>query len=322
MLSLNLLSAKSVPVYDCDQILHKIKDLNENKEDLSLKKLYEKLIQKGSSRYLVSPYSANHIKELKTNHPNFVDVIDDIVGEIVTCQKTGKNFKLYPILLAGDPGVGKTYFSKQIAHALNSPFFYQNMSTLTAGWVLSGSSTTWSGAKCGKVATSLINEDYANPLILLDELDKTGGDSRYDPFGVLLELFEGETAKQFKDEYLDVSMDSSHINWVCTANDIEKIPDYIQSRMSVYHISRLDKLEQVEQTKKIFNILLEELNLKSGFEQLSDEVIEICLSLSTRELKKEIYNAISRALSDDRVRLGTKDFRVSVCNKKKSIGFN
>lgn len=322
MLNLNLLSAKSVPVYDCEQVLHKIKDLNENKEDLSLKKLYEKLLQKGSSRFLVSPYSANYIKDLKANHPNFVDVIDDIVGEIVTCQKTGKNFKLYPILLAGDPGVGKTYFSKQIAHALNSPFFYQNMSTLTAGWVLSGSSTTWSGAKCGKVATSLINEDYANPLILLDELDKTGGDSRYDPFGVLLELFEGETAKQFKDEYLDVSIDSSYINWVCTANDIDRIPDYIQSRMSVYHISKLETLQQVEQTKKIFNMLLEELKLQSAFEQMSDEIIDICLSLSTRELKKEIYNAISRALTEDRYRLAVKDFRAYSTNKKRNIGFS
>lgn len=321
MLNLNLLSAKSVHVYDCEQIMHKIKDLNENKEDLSLKKLYEKLIQKGSSRFLVSPYSAKNIQDLKTNHPNFEQVIDDIVGEIVTCQKTGKNFKLYPILLAGDPGVGKTYFSKQIAHALNSPFFYQNMSTLTAGWVLSGSSTTWSGAKCGKVATSIINEDYANPMILLDELDKTGGDSRYDPFGVLLELFEGETAKQFKDEYLDVSMDSSHINWICTANEVEKIPDFIQSRMSVYHISRLNNTEQIEQTCKIFNMLLTELGLGPVFESLSEEVIELCVSLSTRELKKEIYNAISRALTEDRHKLLVRDFRVSNAPKKKSIGF-
>lgn len=321
MFNLNLLSAKSVHVYDCEQIMHKIKDLNENKEDLSLKKLYEKLIQKGSSRFLVSPYSAKSIQDLKTNHPNFEQVIDDIVGEIITCQKTGKNFKLYPILLAGDPGVGKTYFSKQIAHALNSPFFYQNMSTLTAGWVLSGSSTTWSGAKCGKVATSIINEDYANPMILLDELDKTGGDSRYDPFGVLLELFEGETAKQFKDEYLDVSMDSSHINWICTANEVEKIPDFIQSRMSVYHISRLNNTEQIEQTCKIFNMLLTELGLGSVFESLSEEVIELCVSLSTRELKKEIYNAISRALTEDRHKLLVRDFRVSNVPKKKSIGF-
>ena len=69
------------------------------------------------------------------------------------------------------------------------------MSSLTAGWILSGASSQWNNAKPGKVATALIHGEYANPLMVLDEVDKAGGDARYDPMGPLYGLLERDTAR-------------------------------------------------------------------------------------------------------------------------------
>ena len=114
------------------------------------------------------------------------------------------------------------------------------MNSLTAGWVLTGASAQWHNARPGKVAQTLVEGDYANPIVVLDEVDKTGGDHRYDPMGALYALLERDTAMQFKDEFLDVSMDASHILWVATANDESVLPEPILNRMNVYVIERPD----------------------------------------------------------------------------------
>ncbi|MBL3335783.1 AAA family ATPase, partial [Klebsiella pneumoniae] len=80
---------------------------------------------------------------------------------------------------------GKTHFARQLANVLGTGFEFVSMSSLTAGWILSGASSQWSHAKPGKVAQALVCGDYANPLMVLDEVDKAGGDARYDPMGAL-----------------------------------------------------------------------------------------------------------------------------------------
>jgi MoxR-like ATPase len=144
------------------------------------------------------------------------------------------------MLLLGEPGLGKTYFAKKLAHALSTGFEFVSMSSLTAGWVLTGASAQWHNARPGKVAQTLIEGEYANPVVVLDEVDKAGGDARYDPMGALYSLLEPDTAAHFKDEFIDVDMDASHILWVATANDESVIPEPILNRMNVYSIERPD----------------------------------------------------------------------------------
>ena len=144
------------------------------------------------------------------------------------------------MLLLGEPGLGKTYFAKRLAHVLATGFEFVSMSSLTAGWVLTGASAQWHNARPGKVAQTLIEGEYANPVVVLDEVDKAGGDARYDPMGALYGLLERDTATHFKDEYIDVDIDASHILWVATANDESSIPEPILNRMNVYAIERPD----------------------------------------------------------------------------------
>ena len=91
--------------------------------------------------------------------------------------------------------------------------------------MLTGASAQWQNARPGKIAQALIEGEYANPVVVLDEIDKSGGDHRYDPMGALYTLLERDTAASFKDEFIDVDMDASHILWIATANDDSAIPE-------------------------------------------------------------------------------------------------
>ena len=114
------------------------------------------------------------------------------------------------------------------------------MSSLTAGWVLSGASSQWKNAKPGKVFDTFLNGDYANPVIVVDEIDKASGDGQYDPLGALYELLEIETATRFVDEFVELPIDASGAVWLATANDAARIPEPLLSRLTVYEIDAPD----------------------------------------------------------------------------------
>ena len=145
------------------------------------------------------------------------------------------------MLLLGAPGVGKTHFAREIAHLLGTGLGFISMSSLTAGWVLSGASSQWKGARPGKVFETLVDGQYANPVMVVDEIDKARGEHAYDPMGALYSLLEHETAGCFTDEFAEVAIDASQVIWVATANDERAIPEPILNRMKVYEVLTPDR---------------------------------------------------------------------------------
>src|SRR5438045_7423930 len=206
-----------------------------------LKSWYARMRELGGSRYIIKPSTTAAVDDLCERSPNFVNVIDDLRKYLALAVAGNEAVQFTPMLLLGEPGLGKTYFAKRLAQALGTGFEFVSMSSLTAGWVLTGASAQWNNARPGKVAKTLIEGDYANPVVVLDEVDKAGGDARYDPMGALYTLLERDTAVHFKDEFIDVGMDASHILWVATANDESSIPEPILNRMNVYVIDRPDQ---------------------------------------------------------------------------------
>lgn len=183
---------------------------------------------------------------LETEMPNFRQVIHQI-ELLLTLQKAGRNFlELPPLLLAGDPGVGKTYFAKQFAKAMGIDSHVLHMENATSSMSLVGLEQHYATASPGIVFDRLVKGAHANPILVLDELDKASSGARHPPANALYQLLEANTARQFHDQScLDVALDASHINWIITANDLRRIPLPLLTRLKVVHVPEPTRRERI-----------------------------------------------------------------------------
>jgi ATP-dependent Lon protease len=222
-------------VYDVPRVEKALQELSPGASE-ALRALYEKMLRLGGQRFTVKPSALPEMQKLFDELPNFSAVLEDIRKHLALCVDSEDSIELPPMLLLGEPGIGKTHFARKLADLLGTGFGFVPMSSLTAGWVLSGASSQWKNAKPGKVFDTFLNGEYANPVIVVDELDKTSGDGQYDPLGALYELLEVETATRFVDEFVELPIDASGAVWLATANDPARIPEPLLSRLSVYEI--------------------------------------------------------------------------------------
>lgn len=287
-----------------------------------LRTLYEKMRERGGERFLIRPSSTDGFDALHDACPNFKPVIDDIRKHTTLAIAGNEPVQFIPILLLGEPGVGKTHFAKCLAQALGTGFEFVSMSSLTAGWILSGASSQWMNAKPGKVARSLVEGEFANPLIALDEVDKAGGDARYDPMGALYTLLEQDTAVHFKDEFIEVAVNASHILWVATANDEATIPEPILNRMNVYAIERPDRDGAMRIVRALYREILAAHSWGFDPETLDDEVLEKLADIPPRDMRKLLLDAFGNAKIEGRSHLMLKDLNLERLAKRKAkIGF-
>jgi ATP-dependent Lon protease len=156
-------------VYRCDEVekrLHKLPA----KEHEHLRGTYERMLEKGPERFQVKPSGLPAMEHLYDELPNFHPVLDDIRRQLALCHDSRDALEITPMLLLGPPGVGKTHFAREVAKLLGTGMGFISMSSLTAGWVLSGASSQWKGARPGKVFETLVDGQYANPVIILGGL--------------------------------------------------------------------------------------------------------------------------------------------------------
>src|SRR5918992_1031765 len=226
-------------VYDVATVEKALQELPPSANE-ALRTLYEKMLRLGGQRFTVKPSALPAMERLFAELPNFTDVLADIRKHLALCIDSNDSIELPPMLLLGEPGIGKTHFARKVAELLGTGFGFVPMSSLTAGWVLSGASSQWKNAKPGKVFDTFLNGDYANPVIVVDELDKASGDGQYDPLGALYELLEVQTATRFIDEFVELPIDASGTVWLATANDPARIPEPLLDRLAVYEIDAPD----------------------------------------------------------------------------------
>src|SRR5262252_5691849 len=226
-------------VYDVPTVEKALQDLPPGASE-ALRAVYEKMLRLGGQRFTVKPSALPEMQKLFDELPNFAVVLEDIRKHLALCIGSDDSVELPPMLLLGEPGIGKTHFARKMAQMLGTGFGFVPMSSLTAGWVLSGASSQWKNAKPGKVFDTFLNGDYANPVIVVDEIDKASGDGQYDPLGALYELLEIETATRFVDEFVELPIDASGALWLATANDAARIPEPLLDRLAVYQIDAPD----------------------------------------------------------------------------------
>lgn len=308
-------------VYDLDQVETALNDLSEGAND-ALRTTYEKMLKTGNLRFCVKPNRMPSIDDLIDALPNFADPLDDIRKQVALCLETEDRLELMPILLLGDPGIGKTHFAKQLARLLGTAYQYVAMSSLTAGWILSGASSQWKNAKPGKVFDALVNGSYANPVITVDEIDKATGDSQYDPLGALYALLEHDTAQSFIDEFAEIPINAGHVIWIATANDARSIPEPIMNRMNVYEIPPPDRDGARRIAQSIYAEIRGAHNWGLRFpKQLGDDALDALKNASPREMRRAILNGFGAARIDGRDEIGGGDIRLDFGNRRRPIGF-
>ena len=266
------------------------------KEHEHLRATYERMLEKGPERFQVKPSGVPAMDHLYDELPNFHDVLDDVKRQLALCQDSRDALELAPMLLLGPPGVGKTHFAREVAALLGTGLGFISMSSLTAGWVLSGASSQWKGARPGKVFETLVDGQYANPVMVVDEIDKARGEHAYDPMGALYSLLEVDTAGSFTDEFAEVAIDASQVIWVATANDERTIPEPILNRMSVYEVQAPDRDAARTIALRLYQSIRRAHDWGTRFEpEPTDAVLDAMGELAPREMRRAWMTAFGNA---------------------------
>lgn len=180
----------------------------------------------------------NYCDTLACNFPNFAEVVEFIRNQLALSSVGNLALRLPPILLVGPPGVGKSEFLLTIASDLSTRLEIIDMSCAQTSSSLSGSEAYWGNSAPGMLFNTLTQGDVANPIFMLDEIDKAGGDSRFDPLATLHQLLEPRQAALFHDLSVpEVTVNTSYVIWVATANSIESISAPIRDRFVVFEVA-------------------------------------------------------------------------------------
>lgn len=311
-------------VYEVPRVEQALDDLSElgSSANEQLKATYVRMIKAGGQRFTIKPSALPDIDSLIEEMPNFAAPLEDIRRQLALCLSSSDTLELEPMLLLGDPGIGKTHFARRVSKLLGTGYSFIGMSSLTAGWILSGASAQWKNSKPGKVFEALVRGEYANPVIVVDEIDKAGGDSQYDPLGSLYTLLEHDTAREFMDEFAEVPIDASDVVWIATANESRSIPEPILNRMNVYEIDAPDLDASRHIAGGIYRELREEHAWGRQFpERLEGEPLDRVARLKPREMRRVLLAAFGNAKLAGRDCIEATDVIEDRIVKKARIGF-
>ncbi|MGD8417219.1 MAG: endopeptidase La [Pseudomonadales bacterium] len=173
---------------------------------------------------------------LNRHHEGLTDIKDRILEFLALGIMKGEVAGSI-ICFVGPPGVGKTSLGRSIAESLGRKFYRFSVGGMRDEAEIKGHRRTYIGAMPGKLIQALKDTAVANPVIMLDEVDKIGASFQGDPASALLEVLDPEQNGTFHDHYLDVDVDLSRVLFICTANQLDTIPGPLLDRMEVIHLS-------------------------------------------------------------------------------------
>lgn len=295
-----------VKLFELRDVISRVQSLDEREKDVRdrLRDTLFRLTMSGEWRPLGSNRTSWRaaMDDLAELHPNFVRCIDESLRPTVAIRAAGGLACPAPMLLLGKPGVGKSHFASALGKCLCVPTLKVDMASAQSGSTLSGSSAFWSNSAPGMLFETLAFgaeglPACADPVVFLDEIDKVGGDQRYNPLGPLYSLLEAGSARQFIDEALPgLPLDASHVRWVLAANSIETIPAPLLSRVQVFEIEEPTPVARRELMRRIFASVVSDASLEDFETAVPEAVLDAHVATGLRAFKRFSLAAIGRAL--------------------------
>ncbi|PID27672.1 MAG: endopeptidase La [Candidatus Cloacimonadota bacterium] len=279
---------------------------------------------------------------LDKDHFGLKDVKERIL-EYLAVRKLKSDTKGSILCLSGPPGVGKTSMGKSIARAMKRKFVKASLGGVRDEAEIRGHRRTYIGSMPGIIIKQIKKSGVANPVILLDEIDKLGQSHQGDPASALLEVLDPQQNNIFVDHYLDLPFDLSKVVFIMTANYLQNIPAPLLDRMEILDLPSYlltEKVEiaknyliprQIEEnglekksikfTKKAIEFIAQNYTREAGVRKLEQKIEKVCRKIA---IKKALGEDFDPKIDVDRVKelLGNRYITPEMANRKNEIGIS
>ncbi|MDP2173268.1 MAG: endopeptidase La [Candidatus Cloacimonadaceae bacterium] len=261
--------------------------------------------------------------------------------EFIAVKKLKGGLKGPILCFVGPPGTGKTSIGKSVARALNRKFIRMSLGGIHDEAEIRGHRRTYIGAMPGKILMEIKRQGTANPVFMLDEIDKLGRDFRGDPASALLEVLDPEQNNSFVDNYINLAYDLSEVLFITTANSLETIPPPLRDRMEIIEFSSYLENDKIQIAKsylipkeldangladrniRIHKSALQELiryyNREAGVRNLQRRIGSIL-----RKIAKAVASGVDKDIlikgTDVKAYLGPRKYSLELANRKPEIG--
>jgi ATP-dependent Lon protease len=292
---------------DDPQSLERSADMDLNKRR---HRILERLLALGPDRRIAMPARWRMaVEELEAALPHFAAPIRALRNALALAEATDTAPRVPPQLLLGPPGVGKTFYSHRVAELFGSAHASVPFDQPSAGAQLRGSDKYWSNTEPGVLFSLICLGEFANPVVLLDEMDKAcaGSTSReLNPLAQLHGALERETAQRLLDISVDVEFDASLAVYVGTANSLRGLGAPIVSRMQVFVIEPPSKWQAIDIATQISRNVLQRLRLQ-GRVDFERQALCLLAHLSPRHMVRAAEQSVAAAVASGRSRIGEAD---------------